>query len=132
MQLSKERLNLKALFLPKPLLLKLCILLHRSNKINGIEPVLEIGLRFILNFVYFSAKLCQNIRSDLGILGGFTLSGYSLSPLSLLWLFSFSNLYLFLIYLSYSISIFLILFTSISSSCVVKSHTIRASTPKYS
>ena len=32
-------------------------------------------MKFIPNFVYFSAKLCQNIRSDLGIRGGFTQLG---------------------------------------------------------
>jgi hypothetical protein len=34
--------------------------------------VLEVGMRFFLNLVYFSVKLCQNILSDLGIIGGFT------------------------------------------------------------
>jgi len=42
-------------------------LLHRSNKINGICLVLGIGMKFSLNLVYFSVKLCQNILSDLGI-----------------------------------------------------------------
>jgi hypothetical protein len=32
-------------------------------------------MRFILNLVYFSAKLCQNTLSDLGIKGGFTQLG---------------------------------------------------------
>jgi hypothetical protein len=72
---SKEKQNLKARFLQKHPLLRLCILLHKPNKKSGICLVLEVGLRFTLNFVYFSAKLCQNTLSDLGILGGFTQLG---------------------------------------------------------
>jgi hypothetical protein len=46
--------------------------------------VLEVGMRFSLNLVYFSTKLCQNILSDLGIRGGFT-QFILRSPLNLNW-----------------------------------------------
>jgi transposase-like protein len=60
----KRRTKSKGSFPTIDLAFKMLYLATQRLKRNGIVMELEIGVKFILNFVYFSVKLWKNIQSN--------------------------------------------------------------------